>query len=339
MKKNNRKVKAVALLSGGLDSTLAVHMIKEQGVELLCVHFSSPFCTCSSGCGEKNYAAMSAEKLDLSFMNVPMGQDYLDMVASPKYGYGKNMNPCIDCRIHKFKSAKKIMEEKEADFIVTGELLGQRPMSQNLRSMKLIESEAMLKGLVLRPLSAGVLEPSIPEKKNWVDRNKLLSLSGRSRKEHSGLADKYGISEDEYACPAGGCRLTNIEYSNKVRDIIENKGRLKMDDIVLLSYGRHFRIDSSFKLVVGRDQKENEALDKINRGRYPVLFDSEYKGPLCLGIGELNEERLNVSARICAFYSKCPDNKGSVFKWQLAGESGSIDAAPMSLSEIEKFRI
>jgi tRNA U34 2-thiouridine synthase MnmA/TrmU len=200
-------MKAIALLSGGLDSTLAAKIVLDLGIELEALNFLTVFCTCTNK-GETCLAsqkAVSALGIPLKVLNV--SEAYLPVVKNPKHGYGSNMNPCIDCRIFMLKKAKAYMEEIGASFIVTGEVLGERPMSQRRDSMRLIEKEAGLDGLILRPLSAKLLPASIPEKEDWVDREKLLKIQGRSRKPQIHLADHYGIRD--YPCPAGGCLLTD----------------------------------------------------------------------------------------------------------------------------------
>ncbi|MFN7170178.1 MAG: hypothetical protein ACK4NT_02910, partial [Candidatus Omnitrophota bacterium] len=215
------KIKALSLLSGGLDSTLATKLVYDLGIELEAIYFYTIFCTCNrggNGCGF--YARNITRQLNIPLKMVNTTEEYLKIVRSPKFGYGSNLNPCIDCRIFIFKKAKEYMREREAKFIVTGEVLGERPMSQNLRSLKLIEKEAGLEGLVLRPLSARLLEPTIPEKEGWVEREKLLNLQGRSRKPQMRLAKEWGIND--YPCPAGGCLLTDPIFSQRVKDLLEH---------------------------------------------------------------------------------------------------------------------
>ncbi|UCE96119.1 MAG: hypothetical protein JSV51_00455, partial [Candidatus Bathyarchaeota archaeon] len=201
-------MKALALLSGGLDSTLAVKLIQQQGIDVAAINFTSPFCLCGKGgCG----AAKVAEQLKIPLKTINVGNDYLKILRNPKHGYGKNMNPCIDCRIFMFKRAKEFAKEVGASFIITGEVLNERPMSQRRKALDLIEEEAGLKGQVLRPLSAKLLPATEGERKGWFDRRKLLDIRGRSRKRQIELANEFTLKD--YPCPAGGCLLTYKEFA------------------------------------------------------------------------------------------------------------------------------
>ena len=248
-------MKALGFLSGGLDSTLAVKLILDQGIDVVVLKFTSPFCLCDRK--GRCFAVEVAEKLNVPLRMMYKGQEYLRVIRNPKYGYGSGMNPCIDCRIFMLKKAKRYAEEIGASFIFTGEVLDERPMSQHYRALKIIEREAGLEGKIVRPLSAKLLPKTEAEKKGWIDRNKLLAIRGRSRKPQIALAEKLGISD--YPCPFGGCLLTYKEFANKVRDLFRHKRRVTLRDIELLKVGRHFRLGKS-KIIVGRNRVENEAL-------------------------------------------------------------------------------
>jgi tRNA-uridine 2-sulfurtransferase len=200
-------IKAISLISGGLDSTLATKVVMDLGVDVLAANFVSPFCQCSRKDGCRHEARFVSEQLNIPLRIVNATDDFLEMLKKPKHGYGSNMNPCIDCRILMLKKSKELMDEVGASFLITGEVLGQRPMSQRRDAMRTIEKEAGVTGLVLRPLSAKLLEPTIPEEKGWVDREKLLDISGRSRKPQMKMAEDFNIKD--YPCPAGGCLLTD----------------------------------------------------------------------------------------------------------------------------------
>ena len=283
MKKNcnNGNIKAVGLLSGGLDSTLAAKLILEQGIDVHAINFTSPFCTCtpkSAGCA----AAVTAVKTlgGIPLKRVAMKDEYLEMVQNPVYGYGKRMNPCIDCRIMKIKRAGEFMREIGASFLFTGEVLGQRPMSQHKRAISMIDRESGLKGYILRPLSANHFEPTVPELNGWVKREKLLGISGRSRKPQMALAAEKDIRD--YPCPAGGCLLTDKHFSEKMRDYLEFTDRPSIKDIPLLKVGRHFRLAGGEKLIVARDEQECKSLMNLFREGDHLLMPVNFPGPVII---------------------------------------------------------
>ena len=243
------RVKAISLLSGGLDSILATELILKQGIEVIAFNLRTPFCIPKKdGTSEANEAA---NQLKVPLKVVCVGKDYLQMLRNPKYGYGKNMNPCIDCKIFMIKKAKKYAKEVGADFLFTGEVLGERPKSQHGPALKIIEEEAGLKDKLLRPLSARLLRETEVEKKGLVDRAKLYNIQGRSRKPQFQLAAEFGITS--FPAPAGGCLLTCEEYSKKLRDLFANKKRISIAEVALLKVGRHFRLSNN-KIIVGRNE-------------------------------------------------------------------------------------
>ncbi|MEM2546509.1 MAG: tRNA 4-thiouridine(8) synthase ThiI [Candidatus Bathyarchaeia archaeon] len=291
------KVKALALFSGGLDSVLAVKILLNQGVDVEAVNFVTPFTTRKEG---ENPALKAANKLGVPIRIVSLGRDYLKIVRKPRYGYGKHMNPCIDCRILMLKKAKKIAKENGAQFIFTGEVLGERPMSQNFKALKMIEEEAGLKGKVLRPLSAKLLPLTEAEKRGLVNRDKLLDIRGRSRKRQLALAKEFGITE--YEPPAGGCLLTYKEFSAKLRDLLAHKKRILMVDLELLKIGRHFRFGQN-KIIVGRNREENEKLLKL-KGRNDHFFEAQGCGsPITLLQGPKTRQAIEKAAQLTAYYS------------------------------------
>ena len=262
-----KKAKALALISGGLDSLLAAKLIIDQGIEVEGVTFVTPF----PGC--ERFAGLAAKQLNIKHHVLFL--DNLKIVRNPKFGYGSAINPCIDCKILFFRNAKKLMKKIGADFIVTGEVVGQRPMSQMRKQIELIERESGLKGLIVRPLCAKLLEPSIPEKLGIVDRNKLLDISGRSRKRQIELAKKFGF---KYASPAGGCILTDMNFAKKLKDLFAHSKKITLEDIEVLKIGRHFRINDC-KIIIGRNKEENDFLMKLKGIKIePVNF----KGPVAL---------------------------------------------------------
>jgi len=328
--------KAVALLSGGLDSLLAAALIKSQEIDLHCIHFTGPFSSDSIGL---QCALNFSKKIKANFEVVYMENDFLQVIAAPKYGYGKNMNPCIDCRIFKFKKAAEIMKKQGAGFIVTGEVVGQRPMSQNFKAMKLIETKSGLNGYILRPLSAQKLEPTIPELKNWVNRAKLYDISGRSRSIQIELAKRYGISVKEYSTPAGGCKLTMKEYSRKLDDLMKHEKKLKVSDVELLSFGRHFRISERFKLIVGRNELENSVLDEKIPPEAVRIKAVDFKGPLCFGFGRADYLLLELAAKICGRYCDYTGSGKIKFFYYNNKKQQELYTAPFKNSQIEIYRI
>ena len=275
--------KAVSLLSGGLDSILATKLIVEQGVEVTALHFTSLFCNCSKGghgCGIQ--AVRTAKELGVEVMVKVKGMEYLEIVKSPKHGYGKNLNPCIDCRIFMLREAGKVMDEIGASFVITGEVLGQRPMSQHRDAISLIEKESGLEGLILRPLSAKHFEPTLPEKEGIVDREKLFDIAGRSRRTQYELVDVFNLKE--FSCPGGGCLLTDYIFAKKLRDLFTNVKDLTMKDVALLKIGRHFRLDGDTKLILGRNKDENESLEVFHTPSSVLLTPIDFKGPTGLSV-------------------------------------------------------
>jgi tRNA-specific 2-thiouridylase len=332
-------MKAIALLSGGLDSTLAAKVVLDLGIELEALNFLTVFCTCTNR-GETCLAsqkAVSALGIPLNVLNV--SEEYLRVVKNPKHGYGSNMNPCIDCRIFMMKKAKAYMEEIGASFIVTGEVLGERPMSQRRDSMRLIEKEAGLDGLILRPLSAKLLPASIPEKEGWVDREKLLKIQGRSRKPQIQMADHYGIRD--YPCPAGGCLLTDPGFAKRMRDLIHHHSDFTLNDVHLLKMGRHFRFSPRLKLVVGRNEEENQKIQTFSEEGDILLKLFRFPGPLSLLRGEAGEREIEQAAAITARYSKAKDLKKVEVICKKAKEEGdrSLSVSPLSEKEIEELMI
>jgi tRNA U34 2-thiouridine synthase MnmA/TrmU len=277
--RRKKGLKAVGLLSGGLDSTLAAKLILEQGIEISAINFTSPFCTCTpkkSGCA----AVITAVRQlgDVPLRRTALGDEYLDMVQNPKHGYGSGLNPCIDCRIMKIRKAGEYMHEIGASFLFTGEVLGQRPMSQHRQAIELIDRESGLQGHILRPLSAAHFEPTIPEKRGWIDRSKLLGISGRSRKEQISLATEKGIRD--YPCPAGGCLLTDKNFADRMGDYFTHTETASMKDIPLLKVGRHFRLENGDKVIVARNEQECKTLKKICPDTDHSLTPVNFSGPV-----------------------------------------------------------
>ncbi len=326
-------VKAIALLSGGLDSILATELIRKQGIEVVAFNVKTPF-----GIPKKNgtsEAEEAANQLKVPLKVVSVKGDYLKMIRNPKHGYGRNMNPCIDCKIFMIKKAKKYAKEIGADFLFTGEVLGERPKSQHYPALRIIEVEAGLKGKLLRPLSAKLLPETAAEKKGLVDRGKLLNIQGRSRKPQFELAREFGIKS--YPSPAGGCLLTCEEYSKKLRDLFANKKRVSMADVALLRVGRHFRLGKN-KIVVGRNEAENKLLMARKTKNEIYLELPDIVGPTTILQGPKTKSAIETAAKLTAFYS---DAKTAEVKVNFGRETldKSIIVAVPEKAVVEKLRV
>ncbi|HEX9078413.1 MAG TPA: hypothetical protein VF795_02415 [Desulfuromonadaceae bacterium] len=297
------KRKALALLSGGLDSTLAVKLMLELGIEVEALNFTSPFCTCTGkNAGCKSEAVRVAQEFNIPIKVMHKGLDYLEIVRNPRHGYGKGLNPCVDCRIYLLQKAREYMAESGADFVITGEVLGQRPMSQRRDTLRVIEKESGLEGLILRPLSARHFEPTIPEKEGWVDRSRLLAIKGRSRKEQFELADELDVKN--YPCPAGGCLLTELSFVPKLRDVFDHADDLNMRDFRLLKIGRHFRIGKRTKVIIGRNEADNNLLETARQPDEAAITWLDGNTPVGVVTGPQEPECLDLASRILLRYTK-----------------------------------
>ena len=327
------RVKAISLLSGGLDSILATELIRRQGIEVITFNIKTPF-----GIPKKDgssEAAQAAEQLKVPLKVLSVEQDYLRMLRKPKHGYGKNLNPCVDCKIFILKKAKKYAKEIGADFIFTGEVLGERPMSQHGPALKIIAEESGLKGKLLRPLSAKLLAETSAEKKGLVDRTKLLSIQGRSRKPQFALAQEYGIKV--YPSPAGGCLLTCEEYCKKLRDLFENKKHISMADVALLRIGRHFRFGKN-KIIVGRNEIENKFLTDNKITSDFVFEPCDVVGPTTILQGPKTKAAIETAAKLTASYS---DAKSEVVKVKFGkiALNKTITTSLLKKTDMDKLRV
>ena len=343
------KVKALGMISGGLDSTLATKIMLDCGVEVEGINFSTGFCVSEHTRNFKeeekpirpNEALRLASELKFKMHFIDISKDYLPVVTHPKYGYGANLNPCIDCRIFMLRRIKTMMEQFGAQFVYTGEVLGQRPMSQHRRALKLIETDSEMAGLIVRPLSARLLDPTIPEIKGWIDRNKLLALSGRSRKPQMELAKEVDL--ENYPQPAGGCcYLTDPQYTKRLKDYFtyNKKESLNQETVLLLKVGRHLRVSDRIKVVVGRNERENNFLKTYekNRHAFEVL---DHPSPVVLA--EINntasQEDLNVVASIAAGYSDGKYEPSLTVEYRHEGNRRSIQVAAALQANIDSWRI
>lgn len=298
-----QKRKAVSLMSGGLDSTLATRIIMDQGIDVLGLYLSSPF-----GCHED--IVKVADSLGVPLKIVEKGSDYLDLIRNPKYGYGKNMNPCIDCRIYMFQMAHVVMDEVGADFIVTGEVVGQRPMSQRKNAFQIIDRDSEMEDLILRPLSAKNLPETKPEREGWVDREKLLAIAGRGRTEQLSLADALQLKG--YSAPAGGCLLTDVNFSERLSSFFKTRPKGSMAEARLLRYGRYFDLDAETFVLIGRNKEENDKLEELSQDEVKAsrmaFFKPDYSAPAAILSGNLSATLFDeVNKLIVRFSKKIPE--------------------------------
>ena len=294
-----KRARALGLFSGGLDSMLAAMVLRAQGIEVTGLVWVTPFFT-------EVRAEESAATIGLPILVQDLTDRYLHLLYEPPRGFGKWMNPCIDCHLLMLREAGKIMEQEGYDFLFTGEVVGQRPLSQNKGSLNYITRESGYGDLLLRPLSARLLKTTRPEREGLVDRERLLNISGRGRKRQMELAAEFGITS--YPAPAGGCLLTNPGYAARLRDLVQHRpqSELTRQDLELLKWGRHFRVDPTAKIIVGRDQRDNEALELLIRPGDVTLKAEIYPGPLVVIPQAQGDRGLTLALALCASYSDAP---------------------------------
>ena len=328
--------KAIGMLSGGLDSTLAVKLILDQGIQVEALNYVTPFCNCNRR--GKCEAKEVADTFGIPCKTIAITDDFFQVIREPKHGYGSGMNPCLDCRVLMFSRARERMGETGAAFVFTGEVLGQRPMSQHRQAMRIIEGESGLEGRLLRPLSARLLEPTIPEQDGLVDRARLLALQGRSRKPQMALAENGGIVD--YPCPAGGCMLTDPGFARRMRDLVRFRPEFDLGDVNLLKVGRHFRLAPAAKAIAGRNQEENHRLLSLAR-QGDLLFEVSGCGsPITLLRAEAGEGSIRLAAAITARYSDAQDGNVKVhYGTDHAALSKRILVTPPDEDELDALRI
>lgn len=348
--RDRSEIKAIGLLSGGLDSTLAAKLLLDQGLTVIGLNYSTGFCMNNfrraldrpdqASHRVRNEALRAGSDLQFPVEIIDVADEYIGMVMNPKHGYGSRMNPCIDCRIFMLDKAKQYMKEVGGHFLFTGEVVAQRPMSQHRPTLRMIEKETDLDGLLLRPLSAQVLPETIPEKRGWVDRNGLLGIHGRGRKVQIALAEAYGIKE--YPQPSGGCcHLTDETFSRRFRDRIAflNGDQIKSEDLVLLKVGRHFRLDEGCKAILGRDEVENRFMAGF-RNRYWTLEAVEAGSPVTLLEGKVTDPLVELAAAMTARYSSHRDREGvEILCRHPDGSERIVFSSPMAEMELERYRI
>ncbi|MDP8212949.1 MAG: tRNA 4-thiouridine(8) synthase ThiI [Candidatus Zapsychrus exili] len=335
MKSNTKKIKAVGLMSGGMDSIIAAKIIKDLGIEVFAIHFSMPW-----GCGDKPRAIRSAAEIDVPLKIIELDDNFLEIIKKPSHGVGTAINPCTDCKIYFLKIAKEYMKEIDADFIFTGEVLGQRPMSQVKYRLDLIEKQTELKGYLLRPLSAQLLQPTILEEKGLVDRSKLLSISGRSRKEQIKLATKLNLTE--FNQPAGGCLLTDRNFARRLEDAIQY-GYGSFKETTILKWGRHFRINKDFKSIIGRNEKENSKLVEHASTHDYIMELKEDVGPTLILKGlNPSENILSICGGIIQRFSKFKDEPSRKFTYYKKEDEKNImevEATILSNKQLNQMQL
>lgn len=287
-------MKALCVFSGGLDSMLATQVVRAQGVEVLPVFFETPFF-------ESSRAAGSAEALGLPLRIVDVTERHFELVKTPRHGHGANMNPCIDCHALMVRVAGEMLASENADFVITGEVLGQRPMSQTRRGLSLVVSESGIGGLLVRPLSAKLLPPTIPEQQGWLSRERLCDIEGRSRKSQMELAGRFSITR--YPRPGGGCLLTEKGFSRRLKDLLETTPGPMKKDLLMLKLGRHFRLGKGVRLIVGRNKRENDELASLASGEDTLLDASGIPGPMAVLSGPASPGDMETALAITLAYS------------------------------------
>jgi tRNA U34 2-thiouridine synthase MnmA/TrmU len=324
------KSKAISLFSGGLDSILAVKVIQDQDIYVQGVTFETPFFNARK-------ARETARHIELPLLVVDITERHLAMLKAPRYGYGKNMNPCIDCHTLMVHTAGEIMMETGADFLFTGEVLGQRPMSQTRQSLHIVAKNSGYGEFIIRPLSALLLAETRPEQEGKVNRQQLLALQGRGRKVQMEMAKAYGVLY--YPPPAGGCLLTDPMFSRRLQDLFSRDPEHGTRDIELLRHGRHFRSGESGKIIVGRNQADNKGLQELTGKGDTVLSMAQIPGPLVLIPGGGSEEDIEKAARLCVLYSDAPENEAGTVNITKAGQSHPAVFLPASKSDASDWII
>ena len=328
----SNSVHALGLLSGGLDSMLAAELLRRQGIQVTAIIFQTPFFGSTKG-------VTAAKQLGIAHRVEDITLDHLVMVKAPHYGYGKNMNPCIDCHAMMFGKAGELMEELGAHFLFSGEVLGQRPMSQNFKALKLVEEASGYQGLILRPLSAKLLLETDPERDGLVDRKQMMDIQGRSRKRQMQMAQDWGLSE--YPAPGGGCLLTDPGFSVRLDELFHANPSADPIDVEKLKLGRHFRLPGGSKAVVGRHHKDNEDLKPLIREGDILLKQSDAPGPLTILDPDASEQDILAAAALTARYTKTgtSGDKVPILVIKSEVDEAVLEVQPMSLMDVEEYRV
>ncbi|MCX7591062.1 MAG: tRNA 4-thiouridine(8) synthase ThiI [Kiritimatiellae bacterium] len=324
------RIRALCLFSGGLDSQLAVCLLREQGIEVHGVVFDSPFF-------DVRPARRAATKLALSLYEVDFTRDIVELINNPRYGFGSGINPCIDCHGRMLKRAGELMEEKRFQFLCTGEVLNERPMSQTRQSLVIVARDSGYADLVLRPLSAKLLPETLPERLKWVDRERLLALSGRNRKPQLELAARYGLAD--FPAPAGGCRLTDPNFARRVRDLRSHEGLGGVRALQLLRVGRHFRLSDRVKLIVGRNAMDNATLESSVELYDLLLKVQNVPGPTALIPISAREDEIRLAAAICARYADSEPGCPVIVRVRAATGERTLEVTPATPEEVQRLLV
>jgi tRNA-specific 2-thiouridylase len=328
-------VKAIVMISGGLDSALAVKVLLEQGIRVEAVNSATVFSKRTEP-GRESAAKSMADQLGVELHTIDISEEQFEIVKSPKFGRGSSMNPCIDCHILMARKAKELMEKVGADFVATGEVLGQRPMSQHRQALRLVETESGLEGLLLRPLSAKLLEPTVPEREGMVDTSRLLAIRGRSRKAQMELAAAFGITG--YETPAGGCILTDKSFGRRLRDLLDHDPDAGLDEVELLKHGRHLRLDGGVKVIVARNEEECHLLES-HRANMDMFAAKDVAGPTVLATPGINVEAARIVAGITAHYGKGRDQDSVKVIWDNGRTETALEVNPLEADAISRWLI
>ena len=324
--------RALAMLSGGLDSILAAKLIKDQGIEVIGITYKSYFF-------DEENARRMVKQIDIPLEVVDFSEEHFELVKNPKHGYGKNMNPCIDCHAMMMRYSGELLKKFEADFIITGEVINQRPMSQNAGALNTVKKESGFSDKILRPLCAKLLPPTEMEESGMVDREKLMNINGRSRKVQMELAEKWNIKD--YPSPAGGCKLTEPGYSKRLRDLLDNNDEVTPRDMELLRYGRRFRISRNTVIISARTKDEGDLIKPILNSNDTGFIVDKYTGSMVVLVGEATEEGIKLAAAIAARYSKGKDEEKVTVRYGKISKpyNGLVEVTPITDKELEQYMI
>jgi tRNA U34 2-thiouridine synthase MnmA/TrmU len=321
-----KNVKALCLFSGGLDSLLAVCLMQKQGITVDGIVFTSTFF-------DLQPALKGAKQLGIDLVQKDFTEDIIGLIKAPPHGFGKGLNPCIDCHALMFKNAGEYMQENGYDFLCTGEVLNERPMSQNKKSLHTVATDSSFGEFLLRPLSAQILPPTKMETEGLVDREQLEGIQGRGRKRQMALAEEFGLKT--YPSPAGGCKLTEPSFAKRMKDLKSHEGVDNLKNIDFLKVGRHFRLNDGIKLIVGRNRSDNEyIINNLNKNDNYVLHAANVKGPFASLSKDSSQETLQIAAAICARYSDSENDELTTIRIKLLEDEKLIEVLPMKQDEI-----